>query len=373
MKPSLVKMIIEPLRNDLLTRYLERPDYWRGRIDDKIAEVPGYVDPRECPDEFLQYLKDLVGWTDDLGVTGSLDAVDLRKLITLAIPVWKAKCTEIGLVDLARLLTGKNVVFANWFYFRWILGETGLWEEQAGSDPWILGGDLTSYDEYWSNLRVMDSPDLDHDLLETVVEIERPSNERIEVVYLDFLDWFNEDLRYWTHEVGGAEAYLDETTHRMVIPATGRELITIPWITDFKDATAIVSARRPNDPTVDSFRLRFYVQDVNNCYIAEINPTSLNLISRVGGVESIVATVAKNFFAPQYKLRVGTFEDDPAPGSLRIKVYVDIDLEIDYTTAAPSFVKGDIAIENPNAAADIEADNVEVWERPLEYIVVGPS
>ncbi len=373
MKPRLERMIIEPLRTDLLRRFLERPDYWRDRIDAKIAEVPTFIDPRTCPDEYLKYLKDFVGWSDELGITGDLDATSIRKLITLAIPVWKQKGTEIGLVNLARLLTGKNVVFANWFYFRMILGETGLWEEQAGSDPWILGGELTDYDEYWSNLRVMDSPDLDHDLLETAVGIERPSNERIELVYLDFLDWFNEDLRYWTHEVGGAEGYLDTTNHRMIVPATGRELITIPWLASWQSHVAIVSARRPVDPTTDIFRLRFYVQDVNNCYIVELRPGELRLIERVAGVEVVVDASVKPFHAPQYKLRVETFPNLPGAGDLLVRVYVDADLEIAFPASPGAFLSGKIAIENPNAAAVIEVDNVEVWEKPLEYIVIGPS
>jgi phage tail-like protein len=364
-------MIIEPLRNDLLERFLERPEYWRDEIKAKIAEVVEYPDPRTCPDDRLIYLKDLVGWTDDLGITDGLSAADLRKLVRLAIPIWKQKGTELGLVNLARLLTGKNVIYGNWFYFRWILGETGLWEEQAGSDPWILGGEISDYGEYWSNLRVMDSPDLDHGLLESAIAIERPVNERIELVYLDMLDWFNEDLRYWSHEVVGKEGYIDTTNHRFVIPAGGRERIVVPWISAWQYMVSIVSARRPTAPsTADTFRLRFHVQDVDNCYIAQIKPGGIELIRRLASVESTLASIAGSFHAVQYKLRVETF--DTGGGTIKIRIYIDANLEIEHTLAAPSFTSGHIEIENPNGANDIEADNVEVFEKDLEYVVIGP-
>lgn len=371
MKPTLYKMIIEPLRNELLQQFLERPEYWRDQIQTKIAEVTTYLDPRLTPDEFLKYLKDLVGWTDETGITSSLSPRELRKLIRLALPIWRQKGTELGLVNLARLLTGKNVIYANWFYFRWILGETGLWEEQAGSDPWILGGDLTDYDEYWSNIRVMDSPDLDHDLLENVVGIERPSNERLELVYLDMLDWFNEDLRYWSSQVVGKEGYIDTATNRLVIPGTGRELIVVPWMSAWQWFVSIVSARRPVAPsTADIYRLRFYVQDALNCYVVQLKPGGVDLISRVAGVEVTLASSTKSFFADQYKLRIETF--DVGGGSVKVRVYVDVELEIEHTIAVPAFTSGGIEIENSNAVNDIEADNVEVWEKPLEYVVIGP-
>jgi len=370
MKPTLYKMVIEPLRNDLLLRYLERMEYWRGELNSKIVEVPTYVDPRLIPDDLLQYAKDLVGWTDDTGITSSLTARELRKLITLAIPIWKQKGTELGLVNLARLLTGKNVIYANWFWFRWILGETGLWEEQAGSDPWILGGEISDYGEYYSNLRVMDSPDLDHTLLERVVEIERPFNERIELVYLDFLDWFNEDLRYWSHEVGGAEGYLDAVNHRMVIPATGRERIDVSWITGWNYFVAVASARRITDPTTDVFRMRFYVQDLDNCYIAELRPNGVRIIERNGGVETVLVTTTKVFLAEQYKLRVEVREWKTT--GIHIRVFIDVNLEAEDYINPPLWTSGGIEIENQNAANDVETDNVEVFETPLEYVLIGP-
>jgi phage tail-like protein len=373
--PSLYKMIVEPLRNELLERFFDRPEYWRDQLAAKIIEVPTYIDPRTCPDEFLIYLKDLVGWTDDVGITSDLSDRDLRKIITLAIPIWKQKGTEFGIVNLARLLTAKNVIFGSWFYFRWILGETGLWEEQAGSDPWILGGEVTSYDEFWSNLRVMDSPELDHDLLEDVIAIERPTNERIEIVYLGMLDWFNEDLRYWTSQVVGKEAILDDVNHRMVIPGTGREQITVPWITSWQYFVSLASARRPVDTSADSYRVRFYVQDVDNCYIVEIKTDStLNLIERVSGGEIIKASSTGSFGASQYKLRIETIDGVPGATYITIRVYLDADLEIEWEVkkSALAFSSGAIEIENPNATNNIETDNVEVWEKPLEYVLIGP-
>lgn len=104
---------------------------------DRINQLPQLYDPALTPQPRL--LKDIVGFTSELDkITNDISDQDLRKLISLAVALWKEKGLEIGYKDIIRLFTGKNSRVFNWFDFRYIVGEQGLSQEELGEDSWFI-------------------------------------------------------------------------------------------------------------------------------------------------------------------------------------------------------------------------------------------
>lgn len=103
----------------------------------KIDKLTQLYDPAKTPQPRL--LKDIVGFTKELDqITNDISDADLRKLITLAVALWKQKGLEVGYKNIIRLFTGKNSRVFNWFDFRYIVGEQGLAQEELGEDSWFI-------------------------------------------------------------------------------------------------------------------------------------------------------------------------------------------------------------------------------------------
>lgn len=103
----------------------------------RIKQIVDLYNPEKTPQPRL--LKDIVGLTKELdNITRGISDSDLRKLITLAVALWKQKGLEIGYVNIIRLFTGRNARVFNWFDFRLIVGESSFGEEQLGEDTWLI-------------------------------------------------------------------------------------------------------------------------------------------------------------------------------------------------------------------------------------------
>lgn len=105
----------------------------------KINQVMQLLDARRVPANALRYLKDHVGFTKELDyITQGLTDDEIRKLIILAVPLWRQKGLELGYKNVIRLFTGAGSRIFNWFDFRLIVGEKSLGEEQLGEDSWLI-------------------------------------------------------------------------------------------------------------------------------------------------------------------------------------------------------------------------------------------
>jgi len=119
-------------------RYLEGPQVSWKVTTGVILAIPLLWSVTEIPDEFLRYLKNIVGWTDDLNaITDALDSATLRRLIANSVAFWKTRGNETSTGDLLRLITAERVRIVNWFQLRFIVGETELSQEFEGHDYWI--------------------------------------------------------------------------------------------------------------------------------------------------------------------------------------------------------------------------------------------
>lgn len=143
---DIYQFIHRPLReidqrdgNRFLERFVNGMQAVFERIQGDIEKIKTLNDPEEIDADLLQYLKDHVGFTRELNsITDGLSDNDLRKLISLAVALWKQKGLEVGYKNIASLFTGRSVRVFNWFDFRWIIGEKQFGNEQLGEDPWLI-------------------------------------------------------------------------------------------------------------------------------------------------------------------------------------------------------------------------------------------
>lgn len=125
-----------------LQRYLKGPQIiWDTTI--RLAEsLTDLMDVEQCPDELLQYLKWIVGWTSEpqlARITDGLSFDELRRLISISGEMWRNKGPEDTILNVLRVVAGGDRArIWNWFDFRWVLEETGLGEERQGRDPWLI-------------------------------------------------------------------------------------------------------------------------------------------------------------------------------------------------------------------------------------------
>ena len=120
-------------------RFLKGPQHIFEETQSQIETIQTLNDPASIRADLLQYLKDHVGFTSELNnITNEISDNDLRKLITLAVALWKQKGIEPGYANIVRLFTGKSARIFNWFDFRLIVGEKAFGEEQLGEDAWLI-------------------------------------------------------------------------------------------------------------------------------------------------------------------------------------------------------------------------------------------
>lgn len=214
---QIFRFVIEGLRNELLERWYGIP----GGVDPeksqqgifeatqtRIQQLPLLHDP-DFADAELEHLRWLVGWDDTLALdfVEDIDNATLKKLIQLAVPLWKEKGTAGALIDALRVFTGKSALVLDWFFHRWVIDEAGFWFEAGGSDPWLMGGRYTESGETLTHVIInregltVTERRFVHGLLTYV----RPVGEHFCVIYAAFADDFGAGFDQWTN-IGDAAA-----------------------------------------------------------------------------------------------------------------------------------------------------------------------
>ena len=356
---------------------------WRD-TQTTIFGIKDLLSVQDCPDEFLQFLKNLVGWTSDPiteRVTRNLDFDTLRRLIDASVPLWKTRGPEDTIINFLRLLTTKRLRIWNWFNFRFILDETIVNNENhQGRDPFII--DLPgppNNDDKRFNIRIVEDgnePILDRALVRNVAKLVRPVGERIEISYITFLDLFNtdDDDFQWILDAGTlitvkeGRMFLDDDTVEEIAR------VNVGGSSDWEEL-AVYTRIQPllADTIGEEVGLTFYATDSLNYYRATIDiaDNKLKLTKVVAGVATLITsfdfstilttlTLDEGFFG----LRVVVVKDG---GTNRIKVYLDGDERIDTTDS--TFTKGSVGLYH-SSGATLLADEVEMFLVPLDTDII---
>lgn len=134
-----IRELDKKVGRNFLERFLMGVQFEFESQQARVNKLSTLYDPATIRADLLQYLKDQVGFTRDLNnITNGLSENDLRKLISLAVALWKQKGIEPGYENIVRLFTGKTARIFNWFDFRYIVGEAAFGEEQLGEDAWFI-------------------------------------------------------------------------------------------------------------------------------------------------------------------------------------------------------------------------------------------
>lgn len=377
--PSMFNFLIRAMReqdkqignNFLKTLYAGLQVQWQG-LNDAIELLEDMYDPYLCPDSAIDAVMWNVGITKDLdNITASLSSENKRKLFQFAVALWKMKGTEEAIALAIYALTGRPPWILNWHRARFVLDMAGLWEIWEGADCWVQGGISSDLDEFWSNVRVMDDGTLDHDLVENVIGLLRPSNERYLVSYVDFLDRFQLGRDLWLSIAGTPSTTADR---EFLIPADSAERIDLPqaaaW-TDYVSTTKVMAK-----DASDWFEIRFYWQDALNYYFCALDYANHQVItgSVVAGVRVNLVTTATPWLVANYWYSVRV-DVQPTVGGTRIRTFLDGDDMANVIDA--NFALGNIvlATDDPGGGpnvGNIHVDNLELFQRPLATGTVEP-
>lgn len=231
------RFVIEGARNELLERWYGDPDGVNPensiqgifeRIQARIQELPLLVDP-DFADTPLDFLRWQVGWDDTpaLNFVDELDDDELRKLIKLAVPLWKEKGTTPAIIDALRVFTGKSCLVFTWFFHRWVLDEAGFWYEASGSDPWLMGGRYTEDGETLTHVVINREglTETERRFVWGLLSYVRPVGEHYAVIYAAFADGFERHYDLWSN-IGSAAALITVADDYRAIFEDGAEVQT---------------------------------------------------------------------------------------------------------------------------------------------------
>lgn len=382
---DMYNFLIEPIRQKDLNEgalFVQRlltgsQTLWRAD-QSRIFSIKDLWSVTDCPDDFLQYLKRIVGWTKDLdGITEGLDDATLRRLIAATVPLWKSRSTEDSVANVLNLVTGNRSQVWNWFDYRWILDETALEEERQGRDSWLISMPGTGEDIYWSTIRIVDPGEDGRALVKDVANLMRPTGERYEIVYLKFLERFlvSGDLSQWyvpdplqtagavLPTVEGGVAKFDEAgTHAMLVNTDGAE--------DWEDRALYARMKGTDDTNFKGFGIVGMVDvDTGNgygCHLdLELNAVVLDVYNAWVSTgydtfyfSSIGMQLLQNVW---YGLRMQISQEGTG---LRMKVYVDGQEYLNDLRAAPVVTQGVPGIGKDCLTA--ECSDFEVMGLPAE-------
>jgi len=361
-----------------LERFLMGPQSIWETIDAALNSVPNLWSITDCPDEYLEYLKWIVGWTSELEeVTYGLSYDELRRLIAISGRLWKLRGTEDTIIDVLKFATGARCRYWNWFDYRWIVDETILSEEHDGHDPWMieLPDPAVAGSEYVSSLRIVDNGSLNKELVVNLMKLMRATGERWEILYLGFLDQFiiDNDTTQWDvpTQTGTNVFQVADGKMRFGVTATGSESTEaiVSWASWDE---MVLGARVRCFPlgTSMTFQIRFHYIDSNNYYALEVWPSShssgpMFWLYKVSSGAPVPLTAAASsvpiYDEVWYYFRISIVD---VGSNKEIKIYMDAVEVMNATDSSSPFQDGNIGLQSVNG--EIEVDEVELFELPAE-------
>lgn len=348
-------------------RFLAGPqEVWR-RIQESIFRVKDLWDINRIEDRFLPYLKNIVGWTPELEspITNRLDSVTLRRLIALSAQLWKLRGTEDAYLALLAIVTTERTRIWNWFDQRWILDETAIGQDHQGRDIFMLASPGVGFDEYHSNLRIVD-PDgdtLDRALVRNLVRLFRPSGERVTINYIDFLDQFlvDGDNTQWSSPTTDPILVNDRALRLSNDLITETAIATVEYASDWQNYVAYWRIQGSGENTW--FGVLFYWTDEDNWYSFELSwPLGLRLRACKAGVTTTLASLVWVVGAFHYGVRIHVQE---VLLGTQIRVYLDSEEIITYLDAAAPLTQGTIGVTHTSNSTLILSD-CELFQLPAE-------
>lgn len=388
---DMYNFLIAPIRradlnegNLFVKRYLEGPQAIWAQIQEDIFAARDLWDITRIEDEYLQYLKQIVGWTPDLNsITDELTFDELRKLIAVSVPLWKIRGTEPSYQQFINLIINVRLRIWNWFDLRWVLDETQLGQDHQGRDPWIINfpGPPTN-DEMKSNLRIVDDGSLNRALVTEMVKLFRPSGERVQIDYVTFMDLFLDDgdNLQWASDttdpitVEDRQLKLEDAAFELVYVNVEMFVATQESSLDWINYIAYWRLQGTTTGAGVQFGAVFNYVDEDNYYKVELDvgSNSILLTKRTAGVDGVLATFLVGAVLGEalaesvwYGIRAHIEDVADAGTDLRMRVYWDNEEVFDHVDGAGPHIAGSIGVYH-DANATVLLSETELYQLPLE-------
>lgn len=293
--------LIKPLRDadtdGVLERYMGAAQEGFETIQGNILSLDALRDPDIVPDAYVGYQAWLAGWTSELAtIKDGLSDDDLRRLLTISIPMWKLKGTPSGIVSMLRLFTGHDALLWDWFRFRPVAGVASLSYQRLDGDAWVIGDSFDYSDDQdtsyiWINARA--NKQLAHDL----IHLNRPAGERIKVCFADVVDDFSTSVDILSPDSASFAPSHRSATHDALLPAGMDAEINID-ASQWAHLSLSAAVNLPSSSAV--VNLATHVSRVGTTitdgYMARMDGDgAVTLYSIVSGSTSTVATATMDF------------------------------------------------------------------------------
>lgn len=214
---------------------------------------------------------------------------------------------------------------------------------------------------------------LNRTLLNYLMTAVLPASERVNIVYINFLDQFNTplDLDQWT--LSDADLITNPSPGGVAYVTAGENMIDAdtegPYWGDQTTAWKIEA-----EASTSIARCLFLASDADNCYVAQVdyNAKDVKLFSRSSGVDTqIGSTVSLPF------LKVGVQDvvriDAAREGAnMRIRVKVDGELRIDALDTPATYTVGHVGFAAVSGDCQLQLVEVNVMPAEIERAGLNP-
>lgn len=369
----------EDQRGDkFVERFLDGPQsVWDG-LRARIQSVKQLWDVLTCPDQYLQFLKWIVGWTSELdSITKDLTPLQLRRLIDSSAEIWKTRGPEDSITTIFSFVPGTRSRIFNWFDFRWIVDETGLDEAMEDVDAWLIEvpGGLPPAENFM-HLRIVDDGTLDRVLAKNLVSLMRATGERIELAYILFLDLFerDEDNSQWETYTASPMTVADG---KMAVGAGHDAHVGVAGSDAWDDYAvwARIAVTAVNPAAGRKAGVKLYDQDADTYLLVSLDVDD-NKIS-LWKYESGYTLVQSYAFDPWTELLLGSgtyytiraeIKNVDATDS-HVKVYLDAEPYLDVVLADADFKDGTAGLL-ADGDSSLECATFEVYPIPMDTDLV---
>ena len=362
--------------DELLERFLGGMQTWFDSAVQRRVDMLEALDPLDMPEiqgsdgrTTLDYALWLVGLTDEWDwLVRQLSSAQKRALLRSAVALWKLKGLPYGWIRWISLLTAKPVLYRDYFHWRYLTDEDYLGDGPVLLDPI----DDPVFGAYQFDLYVVDPGATLRGLVTQIVDVTRPSSQRVRLRWVDALETWDRDFSQWGERVGTVT--LDTTARRATAQwsavTPGRAVYTLLTLSF---TTLVYRATFQGAAAGSQADFLFHYNDGANFAFVRFDYTAQTVAvwTCVAGVEALVAAAALPWPMPaavDYHFELATTE---TPAGYEAVVRLDGDPVL--TTAVAVGPVAGLFGFRASGTANLEVGDVMLFFPPLTYDYAAPD